>query len=272
MAILSAHSRRSPTTTAEFSPTLERQFDSIELRYSDKIESVHINADEDVEMSAEENSAEADESRACSHSTCVTEINLEISKTPVEEEDGSDNFSKQIDADTKMRKFDTELIPRAEDISQRVTAHLEISLSKENKDKSKELTERSFEAEQRTIPKSQALRRVFRGDSRDSGIGDCSSNQATSSLQVDEFGLVSTIEEEADHELREDKRALKTEGNRRSLTAEILTDLTQGKEVPSYRTRSITDEKVATKGDVTKASCETNPVQKGVCKSREICL
>ncbi|XP_067210466.1 uncharacterized protein [Linepithema humile] len=267
MTILSANSRRSPTTTAESSPTLEQQFDSIELQYSDKIKSVHINADaadaedaEHVETSAEENSAEA-ESRARSHSTCVTEVNLKILKTPTEEEGNLNGFSKQIE--TEMPKLDTELISKAENISQRVTAHLEILMSNNNKAKNKESIEKSFEVEQHTISKSQALRRVFRGDSRDSGIGDCSSNQVTSSLQVDELGIVSTIEEEADHELREGKRVLKTEGNRRSLTAGILTGLTRDKETLSYRTGSITDDsKVATKSDVTKASCETNPVRK----------
>lgn len=267
MAILSAYSRRSPTSTAESSPTLEQQFDSIEMQYSDK-----INADEGaehLETKAEENPAEA-KSRTCLYSTCVTEVNLEILKTPTEEENNLNGFSKQIDAKTEMPELNTEFISKAENTSQRVTAHLEIFMSKENKEEGNELIEKSLEAEQHTILKSQALRRVFRGDSRDSGISDCSSNQATSSLQVDELGVVSTIEEEADHELREGKRVSKVEGNRRSLTAGIVTGLTRDRETPLYRTGSITDDdKVATKSDVTKASCETNPVPKGVCKCDE---
>jgi hypothetical protein len=122
MAILSAHSRRSPTTTAEFSPTLEQQLDNIELQYSDKVKSVYINTDEDaehVETSAEENSVQA-ESRACLYSTCVTEVNLEMLKTSTKEEGSLKDFSKQIDTETEMPKLDTKLISKAENISQNI--------------------------------------------------------------------------------------------------------------------------------------------------------
>lgn len=47
---------------------------------------------------------------------------------------------------------------------------------------------------------SQKIRRVFRGDSRDSGIGDCASNLSASSQQVNELGISAIKEEEADNE------------------------------------------------------------------------
>jgi len=127
------------------------------------------------------------------------------------------------------------------------------------------------------ILKSQTLHKVFRGDSRDSGIGDCSSNLVTSSLQIDELGIVSTIEEEINYEThkREGKRTLKKEENRRNSTAGILASLVQDKEILSCNTETtVNNDKVVTKSDkdVTKASCETNPVRKGVCKCNEIGL
>lgn len=270
MAILSAHTRRSPTTTAESSPTLEQQFDNIEMQYSDEIKSIRAAVDKNTEhtetSTSRENSVEA-ESQTNLHSTGVTtEINVTMQETSTKEENSVNDLSKQMDIERELPRLDTELIPRAEDRPQNVTAHLEILISKEKKESDKEIIDKSSELEQHTKLKSQILRKVFRGDSRDSGIGDCSSSLVTSSLQVDELGMVSTIKEERDHEIhnRESKRTLKREENRRSSTAGILTSLVQDeKTLPS----DCTDNgKVVTKSDVIKASCETNPMQKGVCK------
>lgn len=268
MAILSANSRRSPTTTADSSPTLEQRFDSIEMQYSDRIKSIPTIVDEDikhVETSTEENSAEA-ESQTNLHSTCMTEVNMTIHKTLTKEESSLNDLSK-MNAEKETLRLDIKLIPKAEDIPQNVAAHLEILALKENKENNKEAIDKSSETEQHTILKSQTLHKVFRGDSRDSGIGDCS--LVASSLQVDELGIVSTIKEEIDHEAhnRESKRTLKKEENRRSSTAGILASLAQDKKTLPCDTEITTDDdKVATKSDVTKASFETNPVQKGVSK------
>lgn len=258
MAILSAHSRRSPTI-AESSPTLEEQFDSIEAQYSDEIKSIHAAVDKNMEhgeTSVEEYSAET-ESQTNLHSTCETEVNVTVQKISAKRENSLNDLSKQINIEKES--LDIELIPKAEDVPQNVAAHLEILL-KENKESDKD---------QYRILKSQTLPKVFRGDSRDSGIGDCISNLTTSSLQIDELGTVSTIEEEIDHEAhnRESKRTFVTEENQRSSTAGILANLVQDKEtLPSNTEITANNGKVATESDVTKASCETNPMRKGVCK------
>lgn len=263
MAILSAHSRRSPTTTAESSPTLEQPFDSTEMQYPDGIKSIYnaVNTDtEHVETSMEEKSAET-KLQTNLHSTCVTEVNVTIQKTSTKEKSSLNNPIKQMNTEKEMPGLDIELIPKTEDIQQHITAHLEILVSKNNKESDKKVNDKSSEIEQHIL-KSQTLRRMFRGDSRDSGIGDCSSSLMTSSLQVDELGIVSTIEEEIDHEIynRESKRVLKKEENRRSSTVGILASLPCDTEITAD------DGKVAIKSDVTKASCETNLVRKGVCK------
>lgn len=273
MAILSAHSRRSPTTIAESSPTLEEQFDSTEMQYSDEIKSIHVAVDKDMEYSEtsiEEYSAET-ESQANLHSTCATEAGaMAMQEISTKEENSSNDLSKQINIEKEMPSLDIELIPKAEDVPQNVTAHLEI-LSKGNKESDKEVIDKSSEIEQCMMLKSQTLPKVFRGDSRDSGIGDCISSLMNSSLQIDELGMVSTIEEEMDHEAhkRESERTFVTEENRRSPTVGILANLVQDKKaLPSNTEITANDGKVATKSDVTKASCETNPVRKGVCKCR----
>ncbi|XP_071646927.1 uncharacterized protein [Temnothorax longispinosus] len=268
MAILSAYNRRSPTTTAESSPTLEKRFDSIEMQYSDGIKSIYAAADKNTEhdeTSTEKDSDAEAESQTDLHSTCVTEVNVRIEKTSTKEGSSLDDLSKQMNIEKEMPRLDTELIPKAEDMPQNVTAHLEILISKGNKESDKEVIDKSSEIEQHMILKSQTLHKVFRGDSRDSGIGDCSSSLVTSSLQVDELGMVSTIEEEIDHEThnRESKRTLKREENRSSSTAGILASLVQDKKsFPRDTEINADDGKVATKSDVTKASCETNPVRK----------
>ncbi|KAG5320918.1 MYLK protein, partial [Acromyrmex heyeri] len=272
MAILSANSRRSPAITAE-SSTLEQRFDSTEMQYSDEIKSIHttINSKdtERIETSMGENSAEA-ESLTKLHFTCVTEVNMAIQETSIEEESSLSDFSKQMNTEKEIQELDTELIPKVEDISQNITEHLEISIARENKESDKELIDKlsDNEIEQQMTLKSQTLRRVFRGDSRDSGISDCSSSLVSSSLQVDELGIVSTIKEELDLEIynRESKRTLKEEENRSSSTVGILASLVQGKKTLPCDTEIITDDdKVATKSDMIKASCETNPMRKGVC-------
>lgn len=260
MAILSAYNRRSPTATADSSPTLEQRF---EMQYSDdRLKSIRTAIDEDTECvvtSAKENSAEAE---SWTHPTCVTEENTAMQKTPTKEESSMSDLSNQIEK--KTSKLHIELIPKIQDI----TTRLEILASKENGKSDKEFIEKSSQRD--TIPKSQTLHRVFRGDSRDSGIGDCGSSQMSSSLQIDELEIESTILEEVDHEThnRENKRILRKEENQQDSTEGMLANLTQDKKNPlSYDTGIITsNDKVATKSDVTKASCETNPVQKGVCK------
>ncbi|KAM0731548.1 Myosin light chain kinase, smooth muscle [Formica fusca] len=256
MAILSAYNRRSPTATAESSPTLEQRF---EMQYSDdRIKSIRTAIDEDTERvvtNAKENSAETE---SWTHPTCVTEGNTEIQKTPTKEESSLNDLSNQIKE--KASKLHIELIPKIQDI----TTRLEILASKENEKSDKELIEKSSQMD--AIPKSQALHRVFRGDSRDSGIGDCGSSQMTSSLQIDELEIESTIVEEVDHEThnRESKRTLRKEETRQSSTGGMIASLAQDKKNPLLHDTGIitVNDKVATKSDVTKASCETNPVRK----------
>ncbi|XP_072764137.1 uncharacterized protein [Anoplolepis gracilipes] len=242
MAILSAHNRRSSISTTESSPTLEQQF---EMQYSDdRVKSISTAVDENTERvvtDANENSAETE---SWTRPTYVTEVNTEIQKTPTKEESSLNSLSDQVEERTELR---IELIPKVRD----VTTRLKISASKESEKSDKEVMEKSFQID--TLPKSQISRRVFRGDSRDSGIGDCGSNQATSSLQIDELEIESTIVEE-DHEThnRESKGILRKEGNRQD-----------EKTPPLHDTGSTAgNDKVATKSDVTKASCETNPVRK----------
>lgn len=272
MAILSAHSRRSPTVTAESSPTFEQQFDSIEMQHSDGIKSICAAVDKDRkhdETNTEENSVEVN-LQTNLHSTCVTEANVTIQETSTKEENNLNDLTKQINIEKEMSRL--ELISKTED-TPNVTTHFEILVSKENQENNREMIDKSSGIEQHIIPKSQTLRKVFRGDSRDSGIGDCSSSLVTSSLQVDELGKVSTIEEEIDHEIhsRENKRTLKKEENRRSSTGGILVSLVQDKKNFPIDTKITLDDKVATKSDMTKASCETNPVRKGVCKKISKC-
>lgn len=97
---------------------------------------------------------------------------------------------------------------------------------------------------------SQKPRRVFRGDSRDSGIGDCMSNFSTSSQHVNELGISSIIEEEVDNEnnngnLKDVHKGTEQLEQRRF--SDKLTDSSQKRESTN----------VAASG-VTKASRETN--------------
>lgn len=299
--MLSAYSRRSPTTTAESSPTLEKQFDSLEIPCpDDTIKSI----DEGTErVGASANSVET-ESQESTHffsiscgrnmvpvdhtkrklvfETCqeggtvraddltrmvdheekpqnVDSLTNEASST--KEENDSDCPLERINTGESMSELDIELTPK-QSILRGTVAQLQVVVS----ESCKEPMEKSLEVDQQhTVRRSQALCRVLRGDSRDSGIGDC---QMTSPLQVDELGIVSTIKEEADHEFhsREGKRTPRREDvvrNRRSSTSGILTTLARGNESDTESSRS--DDKVATKRGVTKASCEINLERKGVC-------
>ncbi|XP_026825970.1 uncharacterized protein LOC105284959 isoform X2 [Ooceraea biroi] len=267
MAILSAYSRRSPTPTAESSPTLEHQMDSIEMQYSENsTNSDYIDENvQHVEKSAESDIAKPECRTNLRSATCVTEINMQIQGTPTEENNLRDSVERIDTEKEEISTLDAELISE-KGTPRTSTVHLEILLSRKNKE-SEELTEKSSKMEQCVTSKSQTPRKVFRGDSRDSGIGDCSStNQLISSLQVDELGIVSTIEEEVDHEAhnRESEHTKQTTvKNRLSSTTGILVSLTQNKEIPLHETGSTTcDGKVVTKNGVTKTSCETNPMRK----------
>lgn len=305
--MLSAYSRRSPTTTAESSPTLEKQFEI----QSDMIQSSTADDDGNTEYAAagaEENSeAEAQESMHSSFLSCVIGRNPKTQKTrvddterkllseacqeeetydltlttdhedfqkvgsvtntesPTKERNSSNSSSERANTEERM----SELTPRQE-ILQEITAQ---SLATEPEESKEGGIERSSEVEEHVAPKSQAFHRVLRQNSRDSGIGDC---QMTSPLQVDELGVVSTIKEESDHEShgREGQRTPGEEEaveSRRSSTSGILITSTRGKGSPACDTESTgSDDKVATKSGVTKASCEINLERKGVCDRNEL--
>jgi len=289
MAILSAYSRRSPTSITESSSMLaqdasEHQMDSFETQYSEnRIESVCVAVDEDmqhVENSSEEGSAENECRTSLCSIACITEINMQTQGTPTKENNSHDFIERIGTKEKEISKLNAESISE-KDSPRNTAVHLEILLSRRNKENNENFIEKSSEAEQRVTSKSQTPRRVFRGDSRDSGIGDCSStNQLISSLQVDELGVASTIEEEVDHDMyNENERILKkryqdTMKNQQSSTIEVLTSLPKIKEISLHEVESITsDGKVASRNNVTKTSCETNPIRKGVCErnSRSFC-
>ncbi|KAL0100118.1 hypothetical protein PUN28_019519 [Cardiocondyla obscurior] len=265
MANLSAYNRRSPTT-AESSPTLEQRFDSIETQYSsDGVESIHSVVDKDLEYdegSTEENSTAA-ELQTNLDSMCLERKLITIPQKSIEEGNSSNNLSKQINIEKKNIKLTNELIPKVKDNLQNVTPHLKTSVPKEN-EINVEIKDKFFGIEQHASLRSHTLRKVFRGDSRDSGIGDCSSSLMTSPLQVDELGMVSIIKEEIDHEIqnRESKRTSDKEEHQRNSTADLLESLVQDKILPSNREAAADSSKVSVKSDVTKASYETNPMRK----------
>ncbi|XP_036144946.1 uncharacterized protein LOC105834071 [Monomorium pharaonis] len=259
MAILSAHNRHSPTTTAEASPTLKQQFNNTDIQYSDEIKSICTIVDkdtEDVKINTDKNTAEA-ELQTNLHSTFVKKVNVTIQETSTKEENSLNDPSKQISTRKEMSSLHTELIP------QNVTPHLEILALKENEKDDKEVNDKSSKTERRMISKSYTLCRVFRGDSRDSVIGDCSSSLINSSIQIDDPGVVSSIKDKINQtHNRESKQTLKKENNQRKSTAEILATLVQSKKIFPSNTKVMNNSKVVTKSDVTEASCETNPVRK----------
>jgi len=247
--------------------------DSFETQYfEDRMKSGCVVTDEDmqhVENSSEETSAENECRTSLRSITCVTEINMKIQGTPIEDSNSHNSIERIGTEEKEISKLNAESISE-KDIPQNAAVHLEILLSRRDKENNENFIEKSSEAEQRV--KSQTPRRIFRGDSRDSGIGDCSStNQLISSLQVDELGVASTIEEEVDYEMynheneRISNKGYQNMKNQQSSTTEILASLPKIKKISLHE--SITsDGKVATRNDVTKTSCETNPTRKGVCK------
>lgn len=117
---------------------------------------------------------------------------------------------------------------------------------------------------------SQKSRRVFRGDSRDSGIGDCISNLSASSQQVNELGISSIKEEEADNENNSDnlknvlQKVEQFESRRTSL--EEINEMSDAGNIevsdPKKHTKGSIE--VATLSGVTKASREINRQHEGV--------
>ncbi|XP_043500905.1 titin homolog [Polistes fuscatus] len=166
MAILSANSRKSPTTTTECLETIDsiNDTDSLLINKNDKsINSDKRNDPNDTMIELEENSDEFVGTRRKSslYSFCYkTEVNIPLQ----EESDGKADEDEEKEEGTGVER----------------------KLS---------VIDRDYVSD-----RSENQRRVFRGDSRDSGIGDCSTNLATSSLQLDELGIVSIIEEETDSE------------------------------------------------------------------------
>ncbi|XP_032676016.1 uncharacterized protein LOC116846386 isoform X2 [Odontomachus brunneus] len=288
MAMLSAYSRRSPTTTAESSPTLEKQFDSLEMQCpDDAIKSSHAKVNENTEhvevqevmhssflscvmgrnMNTQEMSIDNTERKLVPEAREEETAHTDDSTQAVDHEKNFQNVSSVMNEESLMKKRNSssnslerinieektfELTPK-QSILEDIPAHPQVIESEESEERGKE---KSSEVEH-IVSRSQAFYRVLRQNSRDSGIGDC---QMTSPLQVDELGIVSTIKEEADES--EGKRIPRREEamkNRRSSTSGILTTLARGKESSFYDTESIwSDDKVATNSGVTKASCEIN--------------
>ncbi|KOX71851.1 Myosin light chain kinase, smooth muscle, partial [Melipona quadrifasciata] len=123
----------------------------------------------------------------------------------------------------------------------------------------KELKEKTDE---KSNVNSQKSRRVFRGDSRDSGIGDCISNLSASSQQVNELGILSIKEEEADNENNDDNRNVlqKVEQFEDRTSLEEISEMSNAGNVevsdPKKHTKGSIE--VATLSGVTKASREIN--------------
>lgn len=117
---------------------------------------------------------------------------------------------------------------------------------------------------------SQKSRRVFRGDSRDSGIGDCISNLSASSQQVNELGISSIKEEEADNEnnsgnLKNVLQKVEQFESRRTSFEEISEMSDAGNtEVSDPKKHTKGSIEVATLSGVTKASREINRQHEGV--------
>jgi len=241
------------------------------------MESDCVAADEDVqhdENSSEEGSV-GNKCRTSSRSaTSVSDINMQIQGTSIEESNLHDSIERINTEEKEISKLNAKLISE-KDPSRNTAEYFEILLSRRNKENDENFTEKSSEAKQRVTSKSQTPRRVFRGDSRDSGIGDCSStNQLTSSLQIEELGVASTIEEEIDHETyKYEYERISRKGyedtvkNQRSSSTTEAASLAKIKEISLHEVGNITgDGKVASRNSVTKTSCETNPTRKGVCE------
>lgn len=105
--------------------------------------------------------------------------------------------------------------------------------------------------DQETSASLQKLRRVFRGDSRDSGIGDCISNLSSSSQQVNELGISSIKEEETDND--------NNNGNARSVS----------KKVEQFESRKIFMEKM-TDNEMTQENSDVSDPKKCTKGSIEV--
>lgn len=121
---------------------------------------------------------------------------------------------------------------------------------------------------------SQRVRRVFRGDSRDSGIGDCASNLSTSSQQVNELGISAIKEEEADNESNNNNNKgllgkLERFEDRGTLLVDDIGEITAGVGCvkvsdPKRHTKNKGSIEVAALSGVNKASREINRQHEGV--------
>ncbi|KAG7188122.1 hypothetical protein KM043_015967 [Ampulex compressa] len=124
------------------------------------------------------------------------------------------------------------------------------------------------ELEPKTISKPQSQRRMFRGDSRDSGIGDCNSSLATSSQQLDQLGIVSIIEEEIDNDVHNEEKCeqadLTTGLERKMKILEVELENTKA----SMKERKGST-KLAVQSDLIKTSCMTNQQCEDVVESED---
>lgn len=213
MAILSANSRKSPTRTTE---CLEA-YDSINADTDNRVinerdKSFDPSTSTDRNDTSDTAMAELENDSNCSFGIDGTRRKSSLYsfcyKTEV-------NISLEEESNGKVGKDEEEEEDEEEEISFGIdnaylesTGECELAVEKE-KENQENVGERDFANVERKLSETdldsvsgrfQNQRRVFRGDSRDSGIADCSSNLATSSLQLDELGIVSIIEEETDNE------------------------------------------------------------------------
>lgn len=235
MAILSANSRKISTASAEYLTPFDSSIDTtIDSTNSDEKEksldsSTDTNSLNDSINEVEENSLENGRRKSSLYSFCCkTEINITLNEETEDKISKEDEISSTIHSTslngtietkqsvlnceesmgTKMAAEENEEIQenvKSEEINEDIQENLrseEINEVIQENIRSEEINEeiKSSGNDSESSLKSQSPRRVFRGDSRDSGIGDCSSNLATSSLQLDELGIVSIIEEETDSE------------------------------------------------------------------------
>lgn len=173
--------------------------------------------------------------------------------TPIDEKTMSSeirNLCEEYESTTETRydDDDDEKIYKT-DVTESYEIHSTLNIEEiVNEEEIFDTRESKEKSERDATTNLQMLRRVFRGDSRDSGIGDCvSSNLSTSSQHVNELGISSIIEEEDN------------ENNNVKDTVERMEEF-------EYRKTSMIDTSgnvqssisVATPSGVTKASREIN--------------